>query len=206
MGTTWNGHFDWSDENVATLKKLFDEGHSFSVIAKRMGGGLTRNACLGKAHRLGFAQRGRASVPPAPRTVAPRPAKPSPPSKPSAPAARVQREPPPAPAPSPRLGIAGNGHVYTQAPSAPLPRLRVVEPSGNPARIIDPGFGGCRWPIEADPGRGRMDEQRFCCGPREPGKTYCSGHRALAFSKANNPLGPKTDKANDLIRQLRRFA
>ena len=203
MGTVWTS--DWSDERVATLKKLWLDGRSASQIAKQLGG-VTRNAVIGKVHRLGLTGQGegaRRSASP-PRAVAPRPAKAPAPAKPSAPAAHVRREDP-TPPPAPRLGIAGNGHVYTQAPSAPLPRLRVVESSGKPARIIDPGFGGCRWPIN-DPGAGRMDETLFCCGHRDEGQAYCAQHRALGVSKVNNPLGPKTDKANDLIRQLRRYA
>lgn len=202
MGTTWNGHFDWSDENVATLKKLFDEGHSFSVIAKRMGGGLTRNACLGKAHRMGFAQRDRASAPASSRP-APRP----PVVKPSAPAVPVRRasasRPTPAPAPPPRIGIAGNGTTYEQAPAAKMPRMRDVAATGVPARIIDPGFGGCRWPI-TDPGRGDMHETIFCCGSRPVGQPYCTAHQSLATTGETYPNGKKVQTAKQLTRSLRR--
>lgn len=43
----------WSDEAVATLKRLHLEGYSFSEIATNIGG-VSRNACIGKAHRLGI--------------------------------------------------------------------------------------------------------------------------------------------------------
>jgi GcrA cell cycle regulator len=42
----------WTDERVALLRKLHAEGESFSLIAGRLGGGLSRNACIGKAKRL----------------------------------------------------------------------------------------------------------------------------------------------------------
>lgn len=194
----------WTDERIATMTKLWKDGLSTSQIAEKLGG-VTRNAVIGKLTRLGLAGQGNATLSKraasAPRAVAPRPA-----ARPSTPANMAGPKPAAEPiSPAPRFGIAGNGHVYSHAPSTPLPCLRVVEASGKPARIIDPGFGGCRWPI-SDPGAGRMDETLFCCGPRDEGQTYCARHRALGISAANNPLGQKTDKANDLIRSLRRFA
>lgn len=48
---------DWTDEHVDMLKILHKEGHSFNAIARMMGGGMTRSACMGKARRLGLAVR-----------------------------------------------------------------------------------------------------------------------------------------------------
>src|SRR5712671_3169846 len=48
----------WTEERVEILKKLWLDGHSASQIAKQLGG-VTRNAVIGKVHRLGLA--GRAS-------------------------------------------------------------------------------------------------------------------------------------------------
>ena len=42
----------WTDERVETLKKMWSEGQSASQIAKELGG-VTRNAVIGKVHRLG---------------------------------------------------------------------------------------------------------------------------------------------------------
>jgi len=47
----------WTDERVALLKKLWGEGKSAAEIAKTLGGGLTRNAVIGKAHRLKLSNR-----------------------------------------------------------------------------------------------------------------------------------------------------
>lgn len=47
----------WTDERVALLKKLWVEGKSAAEIAKALGGGLTRNAVIGKAHRLKLSNR-----------------------------------------------------------------------------------------------------------------------------------------------------
>lgn len=55
--------FYWSDENVATLRKLWAEGVSATQIAKQFGDGATRNAVIDKAHRLGLMGRATPSRP-----------------------------------------------------------------------------------------------------------------------------------------------
>ena len=52
MGTT-----TWSDERVEQLKDLWTSGKTAAEIAKELGDGLTRNAIIGKAHRLGLSGR-----------------------------------------------------------------------------------------------------------------------------------------------------
>lgn len=47
----------WTDERVALLKKLWGEGKTAAEIAKALGAGLTRNAVIGKAHRLKLSSR-----------------------------------------------------------------------------------------------------------------------------------------------------
>src|ERR1700737_2258139 len=51
----------WNDERVETLKKLWGEGFSASQIAAQLGG-VTRNAVIGKVHRLGLAGRGNTAL------------------------------------------------------------------------------------------------------------------------------------------------
>ena len=77
----------WTDERVETLKRMWAEGQSASQIAKELGG-VTRNAVIGKVHRLGLSNRVtggtvrdedevEAPAPAAPpRAEAPRPAEP----------------------------------------------------------------------------------------------------------------------------------
>src|SRR5258708_20726444 len=60
----------WTDERVETLKKLWADGHSSSQIAAELGG-ITRNAVIGKVHRLGLSGRAKS-----PSSAAPRPPKP----------------------------------------------------------------------------------------------------------------------------------
>ena len=52
----------WSEDRVITLRKMWAEGYSASQIAKELGG-VTRNACIGKLHRLGL-NRGGVRRPP----------------------------------------------------------------------------------------------------------------------------------------------
>ena len=47
----------WTDERVELLRKLWQDGLSASTIAREMGGAITRNAVIGKVHRMGLAGR-----------------------------------------------------------------------------------------------------------------------------------------------------
>src|SRR3974390_1797589 len=60
----------WTDERVETLKKIWAYGHSASRIAAELGG-ITRNAVIGKVHRLGLSGRAKS-----PSSAATRPRKP----------------------------------------------------------------------------------------------------------------------------------
>ncbi len=78
----------WTEERVAELKKLWAEGHSASQIAKRLGS-VTRNAVIGKVHRLGLSGRATPSRPVKrpPRLARPKPqhsfrVRPPPPGRP----------------------------------------------------------------------------------------------------------------------------
>jgi GcrA cell cycle regulator len=57
----------WTDERVETLKRLWTDGLSASQIAAELGG-ITRNAVIGKVHRLGLSGRAKS-----PSSAAPRP-------------------------------------------------------------------------------------------------------------------------------------
>ena len=139
----------WTDERVETLKKMWAEGQSASQIAKELGG-VTRNAVIGKVHRLGLSNRV------SPGTVAeddgeeapvvaapsPAPAKPAAAPRPAAPAA-VQETPRPAPvapAPQPAPVAAAEpvapapieSSTITFSPQAPIPLRKAIIPAGQP--------------------------------------------------------------------------
>src|ERR1700749_3350562 len=65
----------WTEDRVAALKKLWLEGLSASQIAKQLGG-VTRNAVIGKVHRLGLSGRATPASPPRPASKAPLPPRP----------------------------------------------------------------------------------------------------------------------------------
>ena len=140
----------WTDERVATLKKLWLEGLSASQIAKQLGG-VTRNAVIGKVHRLGLS--GRAA-----------------PSQPARPVFKPQRlARPVAPAPQPVR------RIIASAPTPPEPVIRRVEEPGS-ATVLTLGAHMCKWPI-GDPS---SDNFSFCGGRVSQG-VYCKSHAELAY-------------------------
>ncbi|WP_068299429.1 GcrA family cell cycle regulator [Pararhodobacter sp. CCB-MM2] len=112
----------WTDERVELLKKMWAEGKSASQIAKELGS-VTRNAVIGKVHRLGLSSRnadGSAAEAPA----SPEPAAPAASPAPAAPAAK-QPEPAPAPQPAPEPAPAARPAAAAApqpAPAAPTPQ------------------------------------------------------------------------------------
>lgn len=131
----------WTEDRVEVLKKLWLEGLSASQIAKQLGG-VTRNAVIGKVHRLGLS--GRAT--------------------PSQPARAVMRTPRPPRAPS-QPSVRRESH----APSHPRPeplRLYTPEEPGM-ATVLTLGAHMCKWPI-GDPSSdaftfcGRRAEGAYC--------------------------------------------
>ena len=129
----------WSDDRVTTLSKLWRDGLSASQIAKQLGG-VTRNAVIGKVHRLGLSGRGAPSMP---RAIAQRPAR----------SRRPQRVAAPRRAPAMRP-------ITEPAPAAP-------EGPGLIDNLVLLGAHACKWPI-GDPKRagfsfcGRRAEGRYC--------------------------------------------
>ncbi|MBN8290338.1 GcrA cell cycle regulator, partial [Rhodobacter sp. NTK016B] len=75
----------WTDERVELLKKMWAEGKSASQIAKELGS-VTRNAVIGKVHRLGLSSRTTGDSEPA-ATPAPQQPAAEPPAAQPAPAA-----------------------------------------------------------------------------------------------------------------------
>jgi len=104
----------WTDERVETLKRMWAEGQSASQIAKELGG-VTRNAVIGKVHRLGLSNRNGGPAPaaaPAAKAEAPKPASetaqaaPEPVPAPPEPATVAEPEPAPETKPAPAVAPA----------------------------------------------------------------------------------------------------
>ena len=169
----------WTDERVDVLKKLWLDGLSASQIAKQLGG-VTRNAVIGKVHRLGLSGRAAPSQPARPVFKAPRPARPVT-TTPSAP--RRLAEP-----------VVAAAEV-SPAPAAPVPVLRPEEPGS--ATVLTLGAHMCKWPI-GDP----ATESFSFCGRRSSDGPYCSEHARVAYQPQQKKVrnGP-----SELARSLRRY-
>ena len=119
----------WTDERVDTLKRMWGEGQSASAIAKELGG-VTRNAVIGKVHRLGLSNRSdEAEAAPAAATPAPEPEKKV--ERKPAPAATATRAEPLAD-PGPAIAEAEPEEPATQAAFTPSPRRPVSPCRRNP--------------------------------------------------------------------------
>ena len=189
----------WTDERVELLKKMWNEGQSASQIAKELGS-VTRNAVIGKVHRLGLSNRlsempvgaaeagaEMAAAPaPAPETATP------PPSE-----AEEEDDDTPgtrsaAPPASNRRAIIPAGQPLPPQPSAneispeALASVREVEKSAKRIGLMELTERTCKWPI-GDP----ATEQFWFCGlPTQSGKPYCEAHVGVAFQ----PMSSRRDR------------
>ncbi|MBX7534902.1 GcrA family cell cycle regulator [Qipengyuania flava] len=128
----------WTDERIATLKKMWEGGSTASQIADELGG-VSRNAVIGKAHRLGL--KSRPSPVKAAEKKKPAP-KPKPTAKPAVKKAAPRPAAPPAPTPAPAPAPA-------QASAQPAPRSDAAIPSqpmpnknSDLPKIVSVGPGG----------------------------------------------------------------
>lgn len=146
----------WTDERVETLRKLWTDGLSAAQIAKQLGG-VTRNAVIGKVHRLGLSGRISPARPPK-RIPRPRLVKP-------------QQNHSHGASSSPRL----------PAIIRPAPALETIEPQrladGSLHSLRDLSENLCKWPI-GDPGD---KEFGFCGRDKKCNSPYCDDHSRVAF-------------------------
>ncbi|WP_370187558.1 GcrA family cell cycle regulator [Qipengyuania sp.] len=141
----------WTDERIATLKKMWEGGSTASQIADELGG-VSRNAVIGKAHRLGLKSR--------PSPVKANEKKPAPKPKPAAPkpvAKKVAKPAAKAPAPAPAKPAAAPAPKADSAiPSQPLPNKNADLPkivSVGPGGFLRQGPGDQQAPIPPAPPR-----------------------------------------------------
>lgn len=165
----------WTEDRVGALKKLWLEGQSASQIAKQLGGGVTRNAVIGKVHRLGLSGRATPSQPARAATTF-RPA-------------RVRTTPPAQPSAPRRIEAAQPRPVVTTPP------VQSVQELPGTATVLTLGAHMCKWPI-GDPS---SPEFSFC-GRRASEGVYCVEHARVAFQPALKKNGK-----DELARSLRRY-
>jgi GcrA cell cycle regulator len=148
----------WTSKRVELLTKRWAEGHSASEIARELGG-VTRNAVIGKVHRLGLA----------PRATRHR----------SGPSRRVL----------PRGGSRWSRPVVADGQKSPMVaparRPHIVQPEADRLAayvdLLELRTGMCRWPI-GDPKNGNI---RFCGCQAARLSPYCAVHSRMAFRSAN---------------------
>ncbi len=157
---------EWNDETIARLRGFWEEGHSTAEIGRRLG--VSKNAVVGKAHRLGLAARpspirrepsGRPRPPVARRVVGP-----TLPPLPAASAAPVPELPQP---------------VATPRPVAPMPAAPRVVPTAR----VGGRLQACCWPL-GEPGTRSF---RFCDAELLAGKPYLRRTRATGLCARPRP-------------------
>ena len=195
----------WTDERIDRLTKMWEGGATASQIADELGG-VSRNAVIGKAHRLGLKARPSPVKPnekpePAPKAAKPaaeaiaRPAAPRPAAAPPPRPANPQFPTPGPTSNQPRIVSVGPGGFLRQGPGdqqAPIPpapprRLVPAKPSpeiADKTSLLDLNDRICRWPM-GHPGE---PDFHFCGEKVNPGFPYCVDHCGRAF-QAQLPRG-----------------
>jgi GcrA cell cycle regulator len=173
---------NWTDERVEQLRKLWAEGLSASQIAAQMGG-VTRNAVIGKVHRLKLSSRGKttSSQPRAKKTVNASPSQPR------------QSSTPRSSGSSGRGGGGGGTHSIgatalkseyrTNAISAQVLEFvpALVAPEPKKLMLVELSEHTCKWPI-GDP---MAADFNFCGNESGDSGPYCQFHAKLAYQPAS---------------------
>jgi GcrA cell cycle regulator len=140
----------WTDERIATLKKMWESGSTASQIADELGG-VSRNAVIGKAHRLGLKSRPspvKANEKPVAKAPAKTPVPKKAVSKPAPKSVAAPAEPPVATL-APQAASAPNQSQPMPNPTSDLPRIVSVGPGG----FLRQGPGDQQAPIPPAPPR-----------------------------------------------------
>ena len=190
----------WTEERIDRLKKMWQDGATASQIADELGG-VSRNAVIGKAHRLGLEARpspvkpGEEKEKPAAAAPAPKPAPVERPAPKPAAAPTEQAAPAQPAARAPRAGsdniqyrsIGPGGFVRQgpgdqQAPIPPAPPRRLVPAKPSPevadnTSLLDLNDRICKWPM-GHPGE---PDFHFCGNASNPGFPYCVEHCGVAY-------------------------
>tara|TARA_A200000113_G_scaffold59645_1_gene50973 strand:+ start:999 stop:1562 length:564 start_codon:yes stop_codon:yes gene_type:complete len=165
----------WTEDRVAILKKLWGEGKTAAEIAKELGG-VTRNAVIGKAHRLKLSNRVspiQQNKKPAPKVVAT--------TAPKVLAANT--------APKERK-VSTPANMDAPAPKLPSSKNKGPKIGGNiPLADLKPNE--CRW-ADGDP---KEEDFGFCGCKTLPGLPYCAEHAKIAYQAATRNRILKSEAA-----------
>ncbi|MEZ0223333.1 MAG: GcrA family cell cycle regulator [Alphaproteobacteria bacterium] len=162
----------WTDERIALLKKMWKEGKSAAEIAKTLGKGVTRNAVIGKAHRMGLSGR-------------PSPIKKPAPAKKEAAAAPARKETKDIKKAAPAAGGKANPALAKEAEELKKIEKEIV-PLGGGVSLLELTERMCKWPI-GDP---READFTFCGRGIRVGTPYCPDHASMAYQSSSRSRGP----------------
>lgn len=170
----------WTNDRVELLKKLWSEGLSASQIAGELGG-VTRNAVIGKVHRLGLSGRAKTT------TASSKPRR-----------ARATPSNAPAKKTGPAPQTHGSAALKMDTAPAPLAKPEPVSapvaefiPISKRATILTLTERTCKWPI-GDPA---TDDFYFCGRQSEAGVPYCTHHSKIAYQ-------PVADRRRDRTKAI----
>ncbi|WP_341760075.1 GcrA family cell cycle regulator [Candidatus Endowatersipora endosymbiont of Watersipora subatra] len=159
----------WTDEKVTQLSRLWADGFSASEIASELGGGITRNAVIGKVYRLGLSSRTHSSTSDKPKSY------------------RKQNKPGLGDVPCTLIATRKTHHkveVTTLKMVSYLDEIKRVKPSedivipiSRQLELLQLTESTCRWPT-GDP---MMPGFSFCGHQTSENKPYCTFHSKLAF-------------------------
>ena len=193
----------WTEERIERLKKMWADGATASQIADELGG-VSRNAVIGKAHRLGLEQRPSPVKPgeekevkkvatpaaAAPKPIAPKAEASKPAPAAAAPSTSAQGVPPNPPRSAPEMqyrsigpgGFIRQGPGDQQPPIPPAPPRRLVPAKPSPevadkTGLLDLNDRLCKWPM-GHPGE---PDFHFCGQQANPGFPYCVQHCGVAY-------------------------
>lgn len=191
----------WTDERIEALKTMWEAGQTASQIAEALGEGVSRNAVIGKAHRLGLQARPSpvkpnepATAEPVVETLPPLPPEPEPELE-TEPEVSEEEESPevaapvqPAAPPPPIMRSVGPGGFVRQTPgeqqppATPAPPRRLVPAKPSPeiagkTGLLDLNDRICKWPL-GHPGE---PDFHFCGEKVNPGFPYCVAHCGHAY-------------------------
>ncbi|MBO0345456.1 GcrA family cell cycle regulator [Roseibium limicola] len=177
----------WTNERVELLKKLWTEGHSASQIAAELGG-VTRNAVIGKVHRLGLSGRAKSTSPVAkPRRN--RPATAAAGSTAPSPAVAGSRTSSAPAQPRTQGATALKAEASPALQSQPLVEVMAeLVPISERATILTLTERTCKWPV-GDPS---TEDFYFCGRNSDAGVPYCAHHCKIAYQ----PVSDRRRSAN----------
>lgn len=180
---------EWTDDRVVLLRKFFADGLSASQISEKLGAGLSRNAVIGKLHRLGL-RRGRTSSSVFSRPIRKQVESPS--------AARIEKQ-------GRDKGFSEGGkssqllkklnkirstksglHILANLNAPLIEGDPLAEVTGNAVAkilcITDLNENTCRWPI----GNPTSEGFGYCGDQPDEGCSYCPGHRRIAYESVRS--------------------